>query len=74
MQTFTEREARLIARLQTMPPQSVLKFTEPCPLHSYCNPLPLFRVYKMDDERFEAQWNNYHEEGPKQVFAFDKLN
>jgi len=28
----------------------------------------LFRIYKIDDESFEAQWNGYHEAGPKQVF------
>lgn len=35
-----------------------------------CVPLPLFRVYKIDDGNFEAEWNSYHSAGPKQVFQF----
>jgi hypothetical protein len=32
--------------------------------------LPLFRVYKIDDTSFEAQWNGYHEQGTTQTFNF----
>jgi len=51
--------------------QTILQIKEPCPTHSVCNPLPLFRVYKIDDDTFEAQWNGYHEEGTKQLFRFE---
>ncbi|HEX4998463.1 MAG TPA: hypothetical protein VFY29_09560 [Terriglobia bacterium] len=61
----------MIRRLKGMPPQTILKIQEPCPLHSYCSPLPLFRVYRIDDATFEAEWNTYHKPGPKQVFAFE---
>jgi hypothetical protein len=36
-----------------------------------CTPLPLFRVYKIDDVSFEAEWNSHHVPGPKQVFQFE---
>jgi hypothetical protein len=39
-----------------------------------CVPLPLFRVYKIDDGSFEAEWNSYHLAGPKQVFRFEESN
>jgi len=71
MHTFTDRENKLISKLKTLPPQTVLKIAEPCPLHSMCMPLPLFRVYKIDDGNFEAEWNSYHNAGPKQVFRFE---
>jgi hypothetical protein len=74
MRTFTAAEAKVISKLKDMPPQTVLKISEACLLHSYCTPLPLFRVYRVDDTTFEAQWNTYHEEGPKQVFKFDGGN
>jgi hypothetical protein len=70
MHTFTEKESKLIRRLRSMPAQTVLKISEPCPLHSQCTPLPLFRVYKIDDGQFEAEWNNYHSIGTRQVFGF----
>jgi len=70
MQTFTQRETSLIRRLKEMPAQTILKISEPCPLHSACTPLPLFRVYKIDDATFEAEWNSYHAVGTKQVFEF----
>jgi hypothetical protein len=60
--------------LKSLAPQSVLKIAEPCPLHSMCVPLPLFRVYKIDDGSFEAEWNSYHQAGPKQVFRFEESN
>jgi hypothetical protein len=74
MQTFTDRENRLISKLKSMAPQSTLKIAEPCPLHSMCVPLPLFRVYKIDDSTFEAGWNTHHSAGPRQVFRFEDLN
>jgi hypothetical protein len=72
MITFTDDELKLIRKLAAQPPQSVLQIKKPCPTHSVCNPLPLFRVYKIDDATFEAQWNGYHEPGMKQVFQFDQ--
>jgi hypothetical protein len=68
---FTERELKLIQKIRNQPPQTVAQIKEACPSHSYCNPLPLFRVYKIDDVSFEAQWNSHHGEGPKQVFQFE---
>jgi len=74
MQTFTDREVRLISKLKSMPSQTTLKIAEPCPLHSMCVPLPLFRIYKIDDSTFEAGWNSYHSAGPRQVFRFEDSN
>jgi len=74
MHTFTDREERLISKLKSMPPQSTLKISDPCPLHSMCVPLPLFRVYKIDHATFEAGWNSHHSAGPKQVFRFEESN
>jgi len=71
MHTFTSRENKLISKLKSLAPQSVLKIAEPCPLHSMCVPLPLFRVYKIDDSSFQAEWNSHHQTGPKQVFPFE---
>ena len=71
MTTFTDVELKLIRKLTAQPPQSVLQIKKPCPTHSVCNPLPLFRIYKIDDTSFEAQWNGYHEPGTKQVFQFE---
>lgn len=70
--TFTDAELKLIQKLSALPPQSVLQLKDACPTHSVCTPLPLFRVYKIDDDSFEAQWNGYHERGTKQVFRFDQ--
>jgi len=70
MHTFTSRENKLILKLKPLAPLSVLKIAEPCPLHSMCIPLPLFRVYKIDDASFQAEWNSFHNAGPKQVFQF----
>jgi len=70
MRTFTPHELRRIRRLKNLPAQTILKIEEPCPLHSVCTPLPLFRVYKIDDARFQAEWNSHHSPGPKQVFTF----
>lgn len=68
MTTFTDAELKLVRKLATAPAFTVLQIQQACPTHSVCNPLPLFRIYKIDDESFEAQWNGYHEAGPKQVF------
>ncbi|MBI2149164.1 MAG: hypothetical protein HYU27_00980 [Acidobacteria bacterium] len=72
MTTFTGAELKLIRKLKDQPVQTVLQIRSACPTHSVCNPLPLFRVYKIDDTSFEAQWNGYHEEGTRQVFQFDE--
>jgi hypothetical protein len=74
MTTFTDAELKLIRTLRTQPPLTVLQIKKPCPTHSVCTPLPLFRIYKIDDASFEAQWNGYHETGTKQVFRFDEDN
>ena len=71
--TFTQRESKLIEKLRGAPPQTILKIAEACPLHSYCNPLPLFRLYKIDDASFEAEWNSHHDVGTKQVFTFAEI-
>jgi len=73
MQTFTARETALISRLKSLPSQTILKIVEPCPLHSYCTPLPLFRVYRMDDDTFQAEWNDHHWKGQTQVFRFAEV-
>jgi len=73
MTTFTEAELKLIRKLSGQPVQTVQQIKKACLTHSVCNPLPLFRVYKIDDNSFEAQWNGYHEQGTKQVFRFDQL-
>jgi hypothetical protein len=72
MTTFTDAESKLIKKLADQPPQTVLQIKDACPTHSVCNPLPLFRIYKLDDTSFEAQWNGYHESGTKQVFQFSE--
>jgi hypothetical protein len=72
--TFTERELKLIRKVQNQPPRTVVQISESCPSHSYCTPLPLFRVYKIDDTSFEAQWNGYHDAGPAQIFRFEDVN
>jgi hypothetical protein len=74
MTTFTDKEAQLIRRLAKLPALTVLQIKEACPLHSVCTPLPLFRIYKIDDAMFEAQWNGYHQAGTKQVFGFEQFN
>jgi hypothetical protein len=70
MKTFTDAELKVIYKLTTQPPQTVLQIKEACPKHSVCMPLPVFRVYKIDENSFEAQWNGFHEAGPKQIFQF----
>ena len=64
---------RLELQLVAQPAQTVLQIKKTCPTHSVCTPLPLFRVYKIDDSSFEAQWNGYHEQGTKQVFQFENI-
>ena len=73
MKTFSDPEMKLIRKLQDQPPGTHLRTLEACPLHSYCIPLPSFRVYKLDDKTFEAEWNEYHRPGVKQVFEFDRV-
>ena len=72
MKTFSSRELKQIGKLKDLQPQHVVQIREACPLHSVCTPLPLFRAYKIDDSTFEAQWNEYHRAGPKQVFTFSE--
>jgi hypothetical protein len=74
MMTFTDAELKVVRKLATEAPLTVLQIKKACPIHSVCNPLPLFRVYKIDDASFEAQWNGFHEVGPKQVFQFERNN
>ena len=74
MKTYTDAELKLIRKLAAQPPQTVLQIRKPCPTHSVCTPLPLFRVYKVDDQTFEAEWNGYHELGTKQLFQFNKVS
>jgi hypothetical protein len=73
MNAFTEAELALIRKLTDRPPQTVLQIKKPCPSHSVCTPLPLFRVYKIDEDSFEAQWNGFHEQGTIQVFQFENV-
>jgi hypothetical protein len=73
MKTFSGREMKLIGRLKDQSRGTVLGVQDPCPLHSYCNPLPVFRVYKIDDATFEAEWNDYHKPGIKQIFSFAEV-
>jgi hypothetical protein len=70
MKTFTDPELKLIRKLTSQPAQTVLQIKKACPKHSVCMPLPVFRVYKIDENSFEAQWNGFHEAGPKQIFQF----
>ena len=74
MTTFTDAELKLIRQLTSQPAQTVLQIKKSCPTHSVCMPLPVFQVYKIDDTSFEAQWNGYHEAGPRQVFQFNEAN
>ena len=74
MKTFTEKEVKLIGKLRRAPSQTTLDIREPCPNHSACNPLPLFRLYRVSEESFEAQWNTHHRRGPTQTFAFADVN
>ena len=71
MTTFTDAELKLVRKLRTQPSLTVLQIRKACPTHSVCTPLPLFRLYKIDDGWFEAQWNGYHETGLKQMFTFE---
>jgi hypothetical protein len=74
MKTFTEHELTLIRKLQTQQPQTTQQIYQSCPLHSVCTPLPVFRVYKIDDATFEAGWNDVHRPGTKQIFRFEDAN
>lgn len=70
MTTFSDREIKLVRKLQDAPPQTTLRIQQVCLLHSHCTPLPLFRVYRIDNDTFEAQWNETHKPGTTQVFHF----
>jgi hypothetical protein len=70
MDRFTEREKKLIRKLWQAENDQTLELREACPRHSACIPLPLFRVSRVDPERFEAQWNTHHRKGPSQTFRF----
>jgi hypothetical protein len=70
MKTFTDHEMKLIRKLADQPPLSILETRKACLLHSYCSPLPLFRVHKLDDATFEAEWNDYHRPETRQLFKF----
>jgi hypothetical protein len=74
MTIFTDAELKLVRDLASKPPLAVLQIKKACPTHSVCSHLPLFRIYKIDDASFEAQWNGFHEPGPKQVFRFEQMN
>jgi hypothetical protein len=74
MDTFTDAELKLIRKLTVQPALTILEIKRSCPTHSVCTPLPLFRIYKIDDQSFEAQWNGYHEEGTRQIFSFAMAN
>ena len=71
MKTFSDREIKLVRKLQEQPAGTILRIQQACPLHSYCSPLPSFRLYKVDDATFEAEWNEIHHPGIKQVFGFN---
>jgi hypothetical protein len=71
--TFTDRERRLIARLTASTPNTTLQFNAPCPTHSVCTPLPLFRVHRDTADTFTAEWNTFHLRGPEQSFRFDEV-
>ena len=74
MKTFSDQELKLIRQLKDRPAQTLLRISDACPLHSVCTPLPLFRVYKIDDTSFQAEWNEHHSPGMKQVFRFEEAN
>ena len=70
MQTFTEKELKLIEKLKKAPPQTTLEVRDPCPNNSACMPLPVFRLYRSGEDEFAAEWNTHHDKGPKQSFLF----
>jgi hypothetical protein len=70
VKTFTKKELKLIEKLKKAPTQTTLDQREPCPNHSACMPLPVFRVYRVSEDEFAAEWNTHHDKGPKQLFLF----
>jgi len=70
MKTFSDDELKLTRTLRQRPPHTILSIPQACPLHSYCTPLPLFRIYKIDDDTFEAEWSDVHHPGVRQTFRF----
>jgi hypothetical protein len=73
MKTFTDNEHKLILKLKGMPPQTPLETKTPCLNHSFCLPLPLFRILRTDEDAFEAEWNEHHRKGPRQTFLFSNV-
>ena len=73
MSRFTAQEMKLIAKLRQAPNETALELREACPRHSACVPLPLFRVSRISEEGFQAQWNSHHLRGPNQSFRFDDV-
>ena len=74
MKTFSTRELKVVKKLKQLPPYSTLYLEQSCPNHSSCTPLPLFRVYRLNEETFKAEWNGHHQVGPRQVFQFSALD
>ena len=70
MNTFTDQELRLIRKVRGLDALALLELKESCPRHSACMPLPLFGVQKINDDEFEAVWNDHHVQGPRQRFRF----
>ena len=73
MKTFTDTERNLILKLKGMPQQTSLETRTPCLNHSFCLPLPLFRILRTDEDAFEAEWNEHHLKGPKQSFLLSSV-
>ena len=71
--TFTERELKFVNKLRQSPVDTTLELPEPCPNHSVCTPLPVFRVHRDSEETFTAEWNDWHRKGPRQSFRFDAI-
>lgn len=71
--TFNDQELRFVRKLRTSGVDTTLELHEPCPTHSVCTPLPLFRVHRESEDTFVAEWNLYHRKGPRQLFRFDAV-
>ena len=71
---FTERELKFVERLRDAAIDTTLELHEPCPIHSVCTPLPVFRVHRQSEDAFVAEWNSHHVKGPRQSCGFDGGN
>lgn len=71
--TFTCRELELVRKLRNEAIDQTLELHEPCPIHSACTPLPVFRVRRESEEEFAAEWNDFHRPGPRQRFEFARV-